>query len=184
MAGTHATFQQTALVVPLGFHIAAGAPVGVPRSGCPLPLGNAHSGTGGHSRAGGAYARAFRTLALHSELRSGRAAIRRADCRRPGRRGPPPPRSTHPGNRRRVRALRQRPRLRGRRFAERHAGSLLATADSVYHGSRGKARRTQAPGGSHVGRAPRARPEADPRLVRENSRSGTESGSSIPIARS
>src|ERR1017187_8269866 len=102
MEGTHSTLQQAALVVSLRFGISAGAVACVRRPGCPLSLGNAHAGSGGYARAGGAYARAIRTLAVHTELRPGRAAVRRADCRRPGRRGSPPG-SANPGNRLRFR---------------------------------------------------------------------------------
>src|ERR1039458_1605172 len=111
MEGTHSALQQAALAVPLGFGISADALASVRRSGGPLSLGNAHSRDGGYSRAGGAYARAIRTLAFHTELRPGGAAIRGADYRRSGPRGAPPSGSAHAGNRRWVRPLPQRPRL-------------------------------------------------------------------------
>src|ERR1035441_2781857 len=139
MEGTHVTLQQAALVVPLRFRISAGAPAFVRRSGCPLSLANAHSRTGGYSCAGGAYARAVRTVALHTELRPGCAAFRRADRRRSGCRGSPPG-SAKPGNRRRFQPLPQRAGLRGRCVAERLAASFRTTADPLYHDSRGAAR--------------------------------------------
>src|ERR1019366_5957236 len=167
MEGTHAALQQAALAVPLGFGISADALACFRRSGGPLSLGNAHSRDGGYSRTCGAYARAIGTLAFHTELRPGRAAIRGADYHRSGRRGAPPPGPAHAGNRRRIRPLPQRAGLRGRRVAGRHAASLRTTADPLYYDSGGGARATQAPGGWPPGRAPGARPEADSGLVRE-----------------